>query len=132
MAPWKHHHRDPESLRTLAQARTLRKEQTGAEARLWHYLRGRRLSGLKLYRQFPFDWYILDFFCPQLKLCIEIDGPDHFTEEHQRLDQARTEFLNCRGIRVLRFSNVQVYNDLQGVLEAIYSEARQLAGNPER
>lgn len=97
-------------------ARKLRKELTPAERRLWACLRGDRL-GVNFRRQHALGPYIADFCCVKKKLVIELDGSQHL--EQVEYDQRRTEFLQGRGYRVLRFWNRDVMHDLDGVLRAI-------------
>jgi very-short-patch-repair endonuclease len=100
-------------------ARSLRHEATSAEKVLWQVLRDRRLAGVKFRRQHPFDHFILDFFCVEHQLAIEIDGGVHSEIGQQSYDEARTEFLQDRGVRVVRFRNEEVLNNLDGVVKAI-------------
>ena len=102
-------------------ARVLRQSQTQAEAVLWRALRGRRLDGLKFVRQEPIGPYFGDFVCRDEKLVVEIDGATHSTEAELRNDARRTEFLRGNGYRVVRFSNEDVYRNLDGVLDTIYA-----------
>jgi very-short-patch-repair endonuclease len=97
----------------------LRKNQTEAEKRLWFYLRRKQFHNLKFYRQFSIDYYIADFYCPNIKLVIEVDGSQHSNEYNKDYDQIRTELFNSLGITVLRFSNNQVLNKLREVLDEI-------------
>ena len=90
---------------------------TPAEKLLWNRLRNRQLSGFKFRRQHPTDSYILDFYCPEKHLAIEIDGDSH--EERLRYDQIRTEFLKKYGYKVIRFSNHQVHFEINSVLDEI-------------
>ncbi|HEY9867286.1 MAG TPA: DUF559 domain-containing protein, partial [Candidatus Obscuribacterales bacterium] len=83
-------------------ARRLRRELTPAESILWEALRGRQLDGLKFRCQHPVGKFILDFYCPSVKLVIEVDGGIH--DQQQEYDQARTEKLEAFGYRVLRFT----------------------------
>ena len=102
---------------TLARAREFRQMLTPAEKLLWNRLRNRQLSGFKFRRQHPTDSYILDFYCPEKHLAIEIDGDSH--EERLRYDQIRTEFLKKYGYKVIRFSNHQVHFEINSVLDEI-------------
>ena len=83
--------------------------------------RWRSLDGLKLVRQEPIGPYFADFVCRDKKLVVEIDGATHSTEEELRNDARRTEFLRGNGYRVVRFSNEDVYRNLDGVLDTIYA-----------
>ena len=114
---------DPTTLR--ARARRLRREQTDAERTLWRMLRGRRLGGLKFRRQHVVGPWILDFYCPECRLAVELDGGQHNEAENRRRDEARTAFLEDRGVAVLRYSNLEALRETEAVLEDI---ARHAAG----
>ena len=98
-------------------ARQLRQPQTPAEAKLWNHLRRKQLGDLKFRRQHPIDRFIVDFYCGEHKLVIEVDGDTHAMQEEY--DAARTEWLQDRGYRVIRFTNDEVHRQLPAVLEAI-------------
>ena len=98
-------------------AKTLRKNQTEAEKKLWFYLRDRRFLGLKFRRQHIVDPYIADFCCIDMRLIIELDGSQHFLNDKQ--DNKRTQYLNQKGYRVLRFWDHDVLKDENAVLNAI-------------
>lgn len=105
---------------TLRQfARHLRLNQTNCELILWQKLRSRQLANLKFRRQYPYPPYILDFFCIEQKLAIELDGGHHYDATQTAYDQRRTRYLNQQGIHVLRFSNLDILHNLAGVLEHI-------------
>jgi very-short-patch-repair endonuclease len=108
----------------LNAARELRQPQTPPETKLWSRLRDRQLDGLKIRRQHPIDRFIIDFYCAEAKLCIEIDGDSH--ADQIEYDQARTEYLNERGYTVIRFTNREVWQQLDAVLQAIADECRRL------
>ena len=108
----------------LRNARHLRNTQTDAENLLWHILRGRRFCGFKFRRQHPVGSYILDFYCHDAQLAIELDGGGHAVEEQVEYDRQRTKELASAGIRVLRFWNDQVFKQTEVVLEAIYEALR--------
>jgi very-short-patch-repair endonuclease len=95
-----------------ARARELRRAPTEAEAVLWNALRGWELA--KFRRQHAVDRFILDFYCPAKKLCVEVDGAIH--DEQQERDELRTAFLEARGIRVIRFCNEEVLAQTRTVL----------------
>ncbi|MHB9132301.1 MAG: endonuclease domain-containing protein [Armatimonadota bacterium] len=109
-------------------SRELRKSLTPAEEILWQALRGRRLEGLKFRRQHPVGKYVLDFYCPEYRLVIELDGEIH--DHQQEYDQIRTEHLAAYGYRVIRFRNEEVFNNLTGVLEVIRLAAQALTPGP--
>jgi very-short-patch-repair endonuclease len=103
--------------RILTFAREMRGRQTDAEGLLWHVLRGRNLLGFKFRRQHPIENYILDFYCPELELAIELDGGQHADDVDY--DTRRTVFLQTKGIKVLRFWNNDVLARTVEVLEEI-------------
>jgi very-short-patch-repair endonuclease len=98
-------------------ARKLRREQTEAEARLWAQLRAHRLFGAKFHRQFPIGDFIADFCCCEKRSVIELDGGQHV--DQAAADSKRSSLLEERGFTVLRFWNIQVFENLEGVLEEI-------------
>jgi very-short-patch-repair endonuclease len=98
-------------------ARDLRQAPTSAEDRLWQQLRGRKFNGLKFRRQVPLLSYTVDFLCSDLKLIIELDGAGH--AKRREYDAVRTQEIETQGFCVIRFSNDQVLNDLQAVLDVI-------------
>jgi len=108
----------------VALARKLRKNQTDAETLLWSKLRSHQLDGYKFKRQVPFGGYILDFYCRKAQLAIEIDGGQHTEQEISSSDEIRTNFLNNKGIRVLRFWNHQVLQSIDVVVDEISSHMR--------
>ena len=108
-------------------ARSLRRDMTEAEARLWHELRDRRLMGLKFRRQVPIPPYVADFLCAEAMLVVEIDGSQHGGSVS---DAARTAFLRGRGFRVLRFWNDEVLRELDSVCETIIAYARDRTLQP--
>jgi very-short-patch-repair endonuclease len=107
----------PYNTELVARAKELRKNMTIAEKKLWYsYL---KTFKFKVLRQRPIDHFIVDFYCPTLKLVIEIDGDSHFTDEGKDYDQERTQRLEGHGLKVLRFTNHQVLQDFKNVCEAI-------------
>lgn len=100
-------------------ARELRRDQTSAEARLWRRLRNRALNGFKFVRQEPVGAYFADFVCREKRLIVEIDGATHSTDDEVRRDEIRTKALVAAGYRVVRSNNVEVYENIDGVLETI-------------
>jgi len=100
-------------------ARQLRVNMTDAEQKLWFRLRRKQLHGIQFYRQKPIGPYIVDFYAAQGKLVIELDGSQHHTPEGMAADNQRDAFLSSQGIFVLRFNNLQVLNELDGVLARI-------------
>ena len=102
--------------------KTLRNNMTPAEATLWRTLKGRGAGGLKFRRQQSIGPFILDFYCPKYRLGIELDGTSH--DYKYEYDETRTEYLHGQGIRILRFTNQQVFTSLEAVLAEIVSAAK--------
>ena len=100
-------------------SRTLRKNSTDAEIRLWSKLKLRQLNGLQFYRQRIIVNYIVDFFCPKAKLIIEVDGGQHYFGKTHDADLKRDAYLKNLGFKVLRFSDRDVLTNIEGVVENI-------------
>ena len=96
--------------------RMLRASLTPAEARLWLALQKRQLAGRKFRRQHSYGAYVLDFFCPEEMLAVELDGAAHDSAMANERDQQRDAYLAARGIRVARYENQDVMENLEGVL----------------
>lgn len=94
-----------------------------AETILWSKLRGKNLNGLKFRRQYSIGGYIVDFFCPELKLAIELDGESHFVDGAKERDDKRQTLIESAGITVMRFTNCDVYGRMEGVVEKILEQA---------
>jgi len=114
----------------LNNARELRTKQTDAETLLWHFLRNRDFCGFKFRRQHPVGGYILDFYCHEAELAIELDGSGHAEDEQKDCDSERTKVLEGAGIRVMRFWNNEVLKELESVLEEIHAAASVLRWTP--
>ncbi len=108
-------------------ARQLRRELTPAERRLWHHLRRGQLAGCEFRRQYPIGRFIVDFYCPQAKLVIEVDGDSHANQA--AYDAERSSWLQTqKQCQVMRFTNVEIHENLPGVLDTITAVLRtQLA-----
>ncbi|MBQ2046560.1 MAG: DUF559 domain-containing protein [Muribaculaceae bacterium] len=107
--------------------KVLRTFGTAAEAVLWTALKAKRLDGWRWRRQFSIGGYILDFYCPKAKLCVELDGASHFTPYGLEADAARTEYLNQLGIRVLRFENRVLKESPELVIGAIKDALNEIS-----
>ena len=105
-------------------ARELRKNQTDAEELLWSRLRRKQILGVTFNRQKPLGRYIVDFYSFAAKLVIELDGSQHFEPKAIAYDLERTKFLETQGLKVIRFDNLQVFNELESVLAVIYEEVK--------
>ena len=103
----------------IDKCRDLRKNQTDAEKKLWSVLRDCQMIGIKFRRQFSIGRYILDFYAPQYKLAIEADGGQHYEVEGRQQDELRTSELSNLGVQILRFSNLEILNNIEGVCEMI-------------
>ena len=110
--------------------RNLRHSLTPAEASLWKALQGSKLAGKKFRRQHSIGNYVVDFYCPECKLAIELDGEKHFNTIASEYDLRRTEFLSRNNIRVLRFENRAVFEHPEGVLQAIKDHLSKPATTP--
>jgi very-short-patch-repair endonuclease len=106
-------------LRALSQH--LRKNMTDAESMLWLKLRRKQLKGHQFYRQKSIGKYIVDFYCPKANLVIELDGGQHYSEVRKAKDRTRDDVLIEMGIKVLRFSDRDVFENIGGVMEGIWS-----------
>ena len=107
--------------KNLKQAsRDLRNNLTDAEKLLWSRLRNKQILGLQFYRQKPILNYIVDFYCPAANLVIECDGSQHFTDEGLEVDRMRDDALAQLGLKVFRFDNGQLVEQLDSVVEVIY------------
>ncbi len=100
-------------------AKQLRQRASESESILWFHLRGRRCCGEKFRRQHPIGPYNLDFYCAAHQLAIECDGCGHRTEEGKARDARRDAWLKSQGIRVLRFTNTEIEDDVSAVLKVI-------------
>lgn len=112
--------------RTKAKRKYLRNNMTKAEIKLWSKLKGRQLLDYKFRRQHGIGDYIVDFFCPKLKLALEIDGESHYTAKGKVHDKKRSTYFNKLGISVQRFTNSQIKQNLNGVLKEIIAFAQSL------
>lgn len=104
----------------------LRADQTDAEKKLWDNLRNKQFQGLKFLRQYSVGKYVLDFYCPKFRLAIEIDGGQHNDPQIRKQDEERTNILQQNDIRVVRFWNNEVLNNLEGVLDQLSLEIQQI------
>ena len=104
---------------TTNRARSLRRNKTSAEAVLWQALRNRALSEHKFVRQEPIGPYFADFCCREQKLIIELDGATHSSEAERARDAKRTRFFESQNYRIIRFTNADVYEDIESVTNTI-------------
>jgi len=104
----------------------LRRENTPSEKRLWNYLKERQIEGYKFRQQHGYGPYVMDFYCPALRLCIELDGEVHNIDDVKEKDSDRTQFLNQNRITVLRFKNDEVEENIREVLNSIKACIRKI------
>lgn len=99
--------------------RQLRNSMPRAEIFLWARLKKKQIMGYKFRRQHSIGYYVIDFYCPKLKLAIEVDGDSHFSEEGKKYDLKRENYIKSFGIRFLRITNLDVYNNMGGIIEKL-------------
>ena len=105
---------------TLKQRRReLRRNQSDAERALWAKVRNKQFFGMKFFRQYSIGPYILDFYCPTVKLVVELDGGQHNESDKKERDAARSDYLKAQGIDVMRFWNNEVLLDIESVLSKL-------------
>ena len=110
----------PYNRKHLERSRALRTNMTEAEKELWAALRMDQLKQYRFYRQKPIGDYIADFYSPKARLVIEVDGGQHFTEEGAGNDHVRDEYMASLGLRILRFTNNEVMENIDGVVWRVY------------
>ena len=96
-----------------------RNKSTSAEATFWNLVKNRKFEGLKFRRQYSIGKYIVDFYCPEIRLAIELDGENHYWQEGIDKDKIKSDFINKNGITILRFENKWVFQDEQFILNSI-------------
>jgi very-short-patch-repair endonuclease len=106
--------------------RLLRNNLTRAEVILWSRLQRKQILGYKFRRQFSVGSYVIDFYCPELKLAIEIDGTSPFKEEIEKYDHHRQESIEKLGISFLRFTNNDIYKNLNGIVQVIGDKIQKM------
>ena len=110
--------------------RELRNNMTDAESRLWSTIRMKQINSCQFYRQRIIGDYIVDFYCPRAKLVIEVDGGQHYSDDMAEVDRKRDDYLKNLGLKVLRFSNTEVLNNIEGVVESILENMGIIQANP--
>lgn len=100
-------------------ARELRKNMTEAETKLWYAIRKKQIEGYQFYRQKIIGNYIVDFYCPRARIIVEVDGSQHYLGEKLGSDKKRDEFLRRLGFKVLRYNDIDVLGNIEGVFENI-------------
>ncbi|GBD88195.1 hypothetical protein BMS3Abin03_02130 [bacterium BMS3Abin03] len=116
-----HYNRSKEKWRR----KELRNNMTKAEKILWDHLKNKKLDGYKFRRQYSVDSFIIDFYCPKVKLGIEVDGKVHFTYEAKEYDENRSGFLADFGIEIIRFKNDEIHYNIEMVLNKIKQKLKE-------
>ncbi|MEN8613859.1 endonuclease domain-containing protein [Dehalogenimonas sp. THU2] len=119
----------PYNHKLLEISRTLRKHMTDAELRLWSKIRMKQI-GYQFYRQKPIGNYIADFYCPRARLVVEVDGGHHYSGDTALHDKARDEYMVRLGLTVIRLSNADVMNNLDGAVQAICEHLGKIPLSP--
>lgn len=101
-------------------SRKLRKNMTDAEKLLWSKIRRKQLKGYQFYRQKIIGNYILDFYCSKANLIIELDGGQHYSDEGMKKDRSRDDYMVNLGLRILRFSDREVFENINGIIEKVW------------
>jgi len=112
--------------KNISFCRNLRQHQTEAEIILWGAIRNRRLGNFKFRRQYPYPPYILDFYCDKLRLALELDGYVHAYPDQDKKDKDRQDFIESKGITVIRYPNTYIKEELDEVLEDILTKCKEL------
>ena len=114
---------------TFARAKELRRDMTPAEKVLWQKLRNRQLDGFYFRRQHPIKYFIADFYCAKADLIVELDGGIHNNPENKEWDINRTAELEKSGVTVIRFTNEEVFNDMENVIRKIRHQLNTLCSS---
>lgn len=112
--------------RTKEKRRLLRQNQTPAETIIWRFLRNRQTAGIKFRRQYSVDKFIIDFYAPQLKFAIEIDGAIHALPEQKLRDADRQKYIENFGITFLRITNEEIFNNSDKIFKKIENQIKLL------
>ena len=110
----------PRNTKLKENSRNLRKNMTDVEVLLWSRIRRKSIEGCQFYRQKVIGNYIVDFYCHRAKLVIELDGGQHYSTEGKQRDSVRDNYMSQLGLRVLRFSDRDIFKNLDGVLDTIW------------
>jgi very-short-patch-repair endonuclease len=110
---------------TVSLAKWFRKKETKSEKMLWKHLKGKNIRGVKFRRQHPIEFYIADFYCHEARLVIELDGPIHKSQDRKLHDENRSAEMDRLGIKVIRFTNEEVNNNIATVIKAIRNQIDQ-------
>lgn len=103
-----------------------RKNMPQAEIILWSYIKGKQINRLKFRRQYSIDKNTVDFYCPSIRLAIEVDGDSHMYQKQQEKDLHKENDLKKVGIKLVRYLNTDIYNNIEGVIEDLYKQIENL------
>jgi very-short-patch-repair endonuclease len=112
--------------REVQKRKFLRNHATKAERILWRYLKNSQLENTKFRRQYSIDQFVIDFYCPDIKLAIELDGSSHFSKDQFPYDIEREKYIKSFGIKIQRFTNEEIYTKLDLVLIQIANKINEL------
>jgi len=108
--------------------RYLRQNMPKSEVLLWVKLKNKQMHGERFLRQYSVDQYVIDFYCPRLKLAIEVDGDSHFIGDAQEYDKERQSYIEALGIHFLRFTNTDICENIDGVCQTIWEKIEDTKG----
>ena len=111
--------------------KSLRNNMPKAETVLWQKLKNKQRKGFKFRRQYSVNKYIVDFYCPELKLAVEVDGDSHYFDGNIESDKKRQEYIESKGIIFLRFTNNDIYKNLAEVLSTIEKYIKKNENHPQ-
>jgi len=103
-------------------SRQLRENTTDAERLLWSKIRRKQVKNYQFFRQKPIGKYVVDFYCKEARLVIEVDGGQHYEDKNMEEDKKRDKFLKSFGLRVIRFTNLDILKNISNVVNKIYEE----------
>ncbi|MCS5423036.1 MULTISPECIES: endonuclease domain-containing protein [Psychrilyobacter] len=106
--------------------RMLRKHMTQHERLLWERIKNKKILGYRFHRQYGIERYIVDFYCPKLKLIVELDGRQHHMREGVEYDEVRNDFLISLGLTVVRFDNKEIEENIENVIDRIKESIEEL------
>ncbi len=104
----------------------LRRNMPKVEIILWSHLKGKQIQGLKFRRQYSIDNHIVDFYCPKIRLAIEVDGESHLYEKQKEKDLEKETKLEKANIKLVRYLNTDIYDNIEGVIEDLYKQIEEI------
>ncbi len=104
----------------------LRRNMPKAEIILWSFLKGKQIKGLIFRRQYSIEKNTVDFYCPEIRLAIEVDGESHLFEKQKEKDLGKETVLKKENIKLVRYLNTDIYNNIEGVIEDLYKQIEEI------